>query len=157
MSADTGTSIAATIRAMTVATRSAPRPAPSGTPRDQATPALVVAIALAPAPAIATAEATSHAFGSSSGSPGLWRLAKARAYCAWLVMTATLVSCAPASWPDPDSYRRERSRSCPDPAGRVPDLAVYVNHDHVLRRRHHRHLLPAGVRSEAAGAERPDL
>ena len=79
MSADTGTSIAATIRAMTAAARSAPRPAPSGTPRDQATPALVVAIALAPAPAIATAEATSHAFGSSSGSPGLCRLAKARA------------------------------------------------------------------------------
>ena len=35
---------------MTAAARSAPRPAPSGTPRDQATPALVVAIALAPAP-----------------------------------------------------------------------------------------------------------
>src|SRR5438034_10057461 len=127
MSADTGTSIAATIRAMTAAARSAPRPAPSGTPRDQATPALVVAIALAPAPAIATAEATSHAFGSISGSPGLCRLAKARPCCAWfIVMTATLVSCAPASWPDPDSYRRRLGRSCPDPAGRVPDLAVYV-------------------------------
>src|SRR5258705_7427697 len=126
MSADTGTSIAATIRAMTAAARSAPRPAPSGTPRDQATPALVVAIALAPAPAIATAEATSHAFGSSNGSPGLWRLAKARAGCTWLVMTATLVSCAPASWPDPDSYRRRLGRSCPDPAARAPDLAGYV-------------------------------
>jgi hypothetical protein len=67
MSADTGTSSAATIRAMTAAARFAPRPAPSGTPRDQATPALVVAIAFAPAPVIATAEATSHAFGSSSG------------------------------------------------------------------------------------------
>jgi len=31
-------------------------------------------------------------------------------------MTATLISCPTASWPDPDSYRRERSRSCPDPA-----------------------------------------
>ena len=67
MSADTGTSSAATIRAMTAAARLAPRPALSGTPRDQATPALVVAIAFAPAPVIAIAEATSHAFGSSSG------------------------------------------------------------------------------------------
>src|SRR5579862_2199386 len=82
MSADTGTSTAATIRAMTAAARSAPRPAPSGTPRDQATPALVVAIAFAPASAIATAEATSHAFGSSSGSPALCRFAKAMARCA---------------------------------------------------------------------------
>src|SRR5271169_3216417 len=57
MSADTGTSSAATIRAMTAAARSAPSPAPSGTPRDQATPALVVAIAFAPAPAIATTSA----------------------------------------------------------------------------------------------------
>ena len=104
MSADTGTSSAATIRAMTAAACSAPRPAPSGMPRDQATPALVVAIALAPALAIATAEATSHAFGSSSGSPGLCRSAKACARCVWFIlMLATLVSCAPASWPDPDS------------------------------------------------------
>jgi hypothetical protein len=36
MSADTGTSSAATIRAVTAAARLAPRPAPSGTPRDQA-------------------------------------------------------------------------------------------------------------------------
>src|SRR2546423_15143237 len=102
MPADRGTSITATIRGMPAAARSAPRPAPSGTPRDQATPALVVAIALAPAPAIATAEATSHAFGSSSGSPGLWRLAKARAGWTWLVMTATLVDLAPRTWPVPD-------------------------------------------------------
>src|ERR1039457_819563 len=94
MSADTGTSRAATIRAITAAAGSAPRPA------------LVVASAFAPAPASVTAEATSHAFGSSSGSPGLCRLAKACACCAWfLVMTATLASCAPDSWPDPDSYR----------------------------------------------------
>jgi hypothetical protein len=53
MLADTGTSSAATIRAMTAAVRSAPGPALSGTPRDQATPALAVAIAFAPAPAIA--------------------------------------------------------------------------------------------------------
>src|ERR1700733_4575673 len=92
---------------MTAAARSAPRPAPSGTPRDQATPALVVAIALAPAPAIATAEATSHAFGSSSGSPALCSSAKALARCACsVVMTATLASRTPASWPYPDSYRR---------------------------------------------------
>jgi len=51
----------------------APRPAPSGTPRDQATPALVVAIAFAPAPAIATAEATSHAFGNNGALEVLLR------------------------------------------------------------------------------------
>src|SRR6266567_9432596 len=115
MSADTGTSSAATIRAITAAARLAPRPAPSGTPRDQATPALVVAIAFAPAPAIATAEATSHAFGSSSGSPGLCRFAKAFACCAcFIVMTATLASCTPSSWPDPDSSRRSAAGLEPD-------------------------------------------
>src|SRR6266700_3173276 len=107
MSADTGTSSAATIRAITAAARLAPRPAPSGTPRDQATPALVVAIA--------TAEATSHAFGSSSGSPGLCRFAKAFACCAcFIVMTATLASCTPSSWPDPDSSRRSAAGLEPD-------------------------------------------
>src|SRR5580692_1272039 len=96
---------------MTAAARAAPRPAPSGTPRDQATPALVVAIAFAPAPAIATAEATSHAFGSSSGSPALCSFANAVARCACsIVITATLASCTPASWPDPDSYRRSAAR-----------------------------------------------
>src|SRR5580692_4462983 len=119
MSADTGTSSAATIRAVTAAARFAPRPAPSGTPRDQATPALVVAIAFAPAPAIATAEATSHAFGSSSGSPRLCRSAKA---CAWfLVMTTTLASRAPASWPDPDKPDRDVEDGGP-PRSRAPLL-----------------------------------
>src|SRR5712691_6564398 len=159
MSADTGTSIAATIRATTAAARSAPRPAPSGTPRDQATPALVVAIAFAPAPAIATAEATSHAFGSSSGSPGLCRFAKAFACCAcFIVMTATLASCPPSSWPDPDSDRRSAAMKDWEYRGQIgPEecrtLPYMWSHDHVLRRRHHRHLLSAGVRSEAAGAE----
>src|SRR5579863_3803353 len=160
MSADTGTSTAATIRAMTAAARSAPRPAPrpapSGTPRAQATPALVVAIALAPAPAIATAEATSHAFGSSRGSPALCRFAKAMARCACsVVTTATLASCAPAGWPDPDLKDWEHRVRIRPEAGRA--LPYMWGHDHVLRRRHHWHLLSAGVRGEAAGAERPDL
>ena len=34
---------------------------------------------------------------------------------------------------------------------------VYLGYDHVLRRRHDRHLLPARVRRAAAGAQRPDL
>lgn len=70
------------MRATTAATRSAPSPVPSGTPRDQATPALVVAIAFAPAAAIVTADATSHAFGSRSGSPGLCSRAKNSTRCA---------------------------------------------------------------------------
>ena len=98
------------------------RPALSGTPRDQATPALVVAIAFAPAEAIATAEATSHAFGSSSGSPALCSSAKALARCACsVVMTATLASRTPASWPDPDSYRRS---AAPNTARGPPDYAL---------------------------------
>src|ERR1035438_211878 len=62
-------------------------------------------------------------------------------------MTAMLASCAPASWPDPDSYMSGYGR---DNAGPV---AYRWRHDHVLRRRHHRHLLPAGVRGEAAAPD----
>src|ERR1700685_3601584 len=79
MSADTGTETAAVIRAMTSAAFPAPSPAASGTPSDQATPALVVAIAFAPAASIATAEATSQAFASSNGAPAWCRLAKTSA------------------------------------------------------------------------------
>src|SRR5580692_12268090 len=79
MSADTGTETAAVIRAMTSAAFLAPSPAASGTPSDQAAPALVVAIAFAPAASIATAEATSQAFASSNGAPAWCRLAKTSA------------------------------------------------------------------------------
>src|ERR1700677_4106524 len=85
MSADTGTSTAATILVMTAARRCAPSSAPSGWPRDQATPALVVAIAFAPAAAIMIADAASHAFGSKTGFPGRCRLAKASA-CSFSVL-----------------------------------------------------------------------
>ena len=55
------------------------------------------------------------------------------------------------------SHDRHASQLCSGELAGSGHLAVYVERDHVFRRCHHRHLLPAGVRGEAAGAERPDL
>src|SRR5277367_1641405 len=121
MSADTGTSTAATIRATTAARRSAPSSAPSGTPRDQATPALVVAIAFAPAAAITTADATSHAFGSKTGSPSRCRLAKALARSFTVLGTAdTLGRMRPGGLAVSGQHRRAH----PDGSDRDDQLVI---------------------------------
>src|SRR3954467_5651157 len=66
MSAVTGTSTAATTRRTTSIARVRPSPPPSGTPRLQATPALVVATAVAPASSARRALRASQALGRTS-------------------------------------------------------------------------------------------
>src|SRR5215469_10323804 len=112
MSAVTGRSTEAAIRATTPAISARVRFCPSGRPSDQDTPALVVAMARAPAAAIMAALPASQALGKTK-IPLPCRALSAVALARWLSVTAILFTLTLRLEPMSLTHRRYAGRRYP--------------------------------------------